>query len=93
MNERESEHYRELLENAKRIDHLCDDFERAWLAGERPKVEAYLDRVAETERPDLLRELLQVELDAQLAKGVSPDRDQYVQLRLSMGADTLLCTG
>ena len=54
MNERDSEHYRKLLENAKRIDHLCDDFERAWLAGERPKVEAYLDRVAETGGPQIV---------------------------------------
>jgi eukaryotic-like serine/threonine-protein kinase len=47
----------------QRHDEICDRFERAWTAGERPLIENYLEDVAELERPLLLRELLRLDLD------------------------------
>ena len=43
---------------AGRVDEACDDFERAWKAGRRPRIEEYLARAIAPERPALLRELL-----------------------------------
>src|SRR5262245_19265657 len=44
------------------IDELCDEFEAAWARGERPQLESYLARVSGSERLELLRELLGVEI-------------------------------
>jgi hypothetical protein len=46
----------------QRIDEVCDRFETAWKAGQRPQIENYLDDVAEPDCSLLLRELLGVEL-------------------------------
>lgn len=45
----------------RRIDALCDAFEAAWRAGQKPRVEAELDKVEPTTRHELLKELLLVE--------------------------------
>ena len=42
-----------------RIEGICDRFEDAWQAGQRPQIENYLGEVPERERPGLWRELLQ----------------------------------
>jgi serine/threonine protein kinase len=47
---------------ALRVDQICDRFEDAWKAGKRPRIEDYLDKVREPDRPLLLRELLLLEL-------------------------------
>ena len=44
-----------------RIDQKCDHFESAWKAGERPRIETYLEDAAEPERLVLLRELIALE--------------------------------
>ena len=41
---------------------IVDEFERRWESGDRPEIEAFLDRVDQTHRPRLLRELLIVEM-------------------------------
>lgn len=46
----------------ERIDHLCDAFEDAWQQGQRPQLKAYLQAVAEPDRPELFEELLHIEL-------------------------------
>jgi serine/threonine protein kinase len=50
------------LSEARHVDAICDHFEAAWLAGQRPRIEDYLGNVPEPERPFLLRELLRLEL-------------------------------
>jgi hypothetical protein len=41
---------------------ICDCFEQAWQAGQQPKINDYLGKVAEQERPSLFRKLLAAEL-------------------------------
>jgi serine/threonine protein kinase len=43
------------------LDRACDRYERAWRAGLRPRIEDYVDEVAEEGRPALRRELLMLE--------------------------------
>jgi serine/threonine protein kinase len=46
----------------ERIDEVCDRFDSAWKAGQRPRIEEYLGDTSQPERSFLLRELLRVEL-------------------------------
>ena len=45
------------------IDAVCDEFERAWAAGESPRIEDYMNRAGEEARVTTFRELLNVELE------------------------------
>jgi serine/threonine protein kinase/formylglycine-generating enzyme required for sulfatase activity len=56
---------------------LCLQFEDAWQAGRRPRLEDYLDAVPEPERSDLFRELLFLELAYRRRSGEAPDLDEY----------------
>jgi serine/threonine protein kinase len=62
-----------------RIDHACDRFEEAWRAGRRPRIEAYLADSPEPDRPDLLRQLLRLELELRRGRGEGPTRDEYTR--------------
>ena len=64
---------------ASEIDSICDRFEAAWKAGERPRIEEVLVQVAETARRDLFRELLKVEIHWRIAAGQRPSRDEYLR--------------
>jgi hypothetical protein len=64
-------------EDARAIDQVCDQFEAAWKAGSRPRVEDHLGRVAPQQRPGLLRELLAVELEYRLCRGEHPRIAEY----------------
>ena len=44
------------------IDEACDRFEADWAAGRRPRIEDALAGIPEPGRPDLLRELLKLDL-------------------------------
>jgi hypothetical protein len=46
----------------RRIDELCDRFEAAWRAGQRPRIEECLRESPQEERAQLLGELLPLEL-------------------------------
>ncbi len=52
-----------------RIDTLIDAFESEWRSERRPDVATFLERIAETERPALLRELVRLELEYRLRAG------------------------
>jgi hypothetical protein len=54
------------------LDRLCDRFEAAWAAGQRPSLEDFLAEAAEAERPAVLRELLLVELHYRRQSGENP---------------------
>jgi hypothetical protein len=47
----------------ERIDQVCDRYENARLAGQRPRIDDYLREVPEGERSELLHELLRLERD------------------------------
>jgi serine/threonine-protein kinase len=63
---------------AGRLEDVCDRFEAAWRAGERPQIEEYwsADRTAPLGRL-LMRELLLVEMAYRRALGESPRPDDY----------------
>ena len=65
------------LAQARRIDRFCDDFEGAWAAGQRPPLEAFLERIGDSGRPQLLRELLAIEIHYRRRLGESPTAREF----------------
>jgi serine/threonine protein kinase len=59
------------------IDAICNQFEYDWKAGDRPRIEAYLDRVADSDGEGLLGELLALELELRRANGEHPQPNDY----------------
>src|SRR5262249_14070069 len=59
------------------VDAACDRFEAAWRAGDRPRIEDFLGGTTDSDRPGLLRHLLDVELDYRGALGESPEPSEY----------------
>jgi hypothetical protein len=51
------------LSLARRINDVCNRFERAWQAGPRPRLEDFLADTPEPERSALLRELIALDID------------------------------
>jgi eukaryotic-like serine/threonine-protein kinase len=62
---------------ALRLDAACDRFEAAWKEGRRPRIEDFLGEATESEQPQWLRALLDVELDFRRAAGEAPTPDEY----------------
>jgi hypothetical protein len=62
---------------ARHIDRLCDLFEAGWKRGRRPRLERYLGHVPPSAQPELLRELLVLELEYRPQKGEKPELDEY----------------
>ncbi|MCA9141940.1 MAG: serine/threonine protein kinase, partial [Planctomycetales bacterium] len=69
--------HRELFELASRIDEVCGRFESAWQAGDEPRIENYLSDVIESERADLLRDLLAIELELLTKAGKLSNESSY----------------
>ena len=65
------------LPRDERIDRLCNPFEEAWLAGGRPKIDEFVAKAPRDEWPELLRELLVVELHYRQQLGESPTLEAY----------------
>src|SRR5262245_16298690 len=59
------------------VDEACDRFEAAWRAGDRPRIEDYLDGTADAGRTELLRHLLAVEFEYRGHLGEFPDPSEY----------------
>lgn len=51
------------FDSAHRIDEICDNFEKAWKGGQRPRIESYLQLVPTADQSALLTELLPLELE------------------------------
>jgi serine/threonine protein kinase len=62
-----------------RLDQLCDRFEDAWRARQRPSIDAFLQEVADAERPALLRELIGLEIHYRALAGEAVAPDEYRQ--------------
>jgi tetratricopeptide (TPR) repeat protein/tRNA A-37 threonylcarbamoyl transferase component Bud32 len=65
------------LSQVQRTDRLCDQFEAAWKAGPRPRIDAFLAGVPPAQWPDLLRELLILDLDYRRQLGQRPTLEEY----------------
>ncbi|MCP4173614.1 MAG: protein kinase [Fuerstiella sp.] len=59
------------------IEHLCDEFEAGWKAGQRPRIDSFLGRVTDSERPQLFRELIHVELWWRRDESPAPELEEY----------------
>jgi WD40 repeat protein len=62
-----------------RINAACVLFERAWKAGQRPKIEDVLATAAEEDRPVLLRELIALDIHYRRQAGEEPSPETYRQ--------------
>jgi tRNA A-37 threonylcarbamoyl transferase component Bud32 len=65
------------LSAEREIDEICDQFEREWAGGARPRLEDYLGQTTEPARTCLLYELLRVELDCRRNRGEAPAPEEY----------------
>lgn len=65
------------LHRARHINQLCDEFEVAWRRTPRPVIEEFLALAPETERDDLLRELIGLEAEFRRRAGEQPKLDEY----------------
>ncbi len=64
------------VDDSSLIDLVADRFERAWLAGEAPRIEDYLEGMAGTRRARLFEELLQIERELRARDGSAPNREE-----------------
>ena len=62
---------------AERIDRICDDFERAWQSGEKPRLEDYLQRAMEADAARVLHGLIALELAYRRLNGEHPAVEEY----------------
>src|SRR5262249_54406981 len=62
---------------ALRVEQVCNRFEAACKAGQRPQIEHYLDHTPEPERPVLLRELLALEVEYRRKSGEGVTPEEY----------------
>ena len=62
---------------ARRVDQVCDHFERLWLTSQRPRIEEGTAGAEEPVRSALLRELLHLELHYRRRAGEQPSPDDY----------------
>src|SRR5258708_6057421 len=65
------------LAAVQRIDQICDRFEDACKAGQRPSVEEFLGDISEPERSILLRELMALETNYRVPAGDNPQEKEY----------------
>ena len=64
-------------DDSSAIDLAADRFERAWSAGQAPRIEDYLDGAVGDGRTRLFEELLRVERELRSRQGALPDREEY----------------
>ncbi|WP_237227476.1 serine/threonine-protein kinase [Rubinisphaera sp. JC750] len=67
------------FEIAERVDALCDRFEQAWDADNRPRMEDFLDGLDEKLQQAALWELIALELDLRRDCGETPGKSEYEQ--------------
>lgn len=66
------------LEALRRIDAVCDRFEEALQAGSAPSLEDLVEAVPASQRPALLRALVDLELEYRRARGEEPTPEDYL---------------
>jgi hypothetical protein len=88
MNKAHPENEDRLLSEALRLNPICDRFESAWIGGQRPVLEEFLDQSSEGDRPVLLRELLRLEVEYRTKRGERLAVEEYRQ-RFPCDADLI----
>src|SRR5437867_13230432 len=63
----------------RRVDELCNRFEAAWKAGQRPRIEDYLGDTRGTDRSALLHELIALEIECRQGSGEHPQQREYLE--------------
>lgn len=63
--------------NSSEISRVCDEFESAWLAGERPELNSYLFSVSSSFQESLATALLEVDLEYRRSHGEVPKPADY----------------
>src|SRR5262245_61478420 len=61
----------------RRVDAVCNRFEKAWRAGQRPQIEDYLVAAAHAACQVFLRELLVLEMAYRRRAGERPAPEEY----------------
>jgi tRNA A-37 threonylcarbamoyl transferase component Bud32 len=70
----------------RRLNVVCNRFEMAWKAGQRPRIEDYLGDAPEPERAVLLHELIAVDIHYRRHEGEQPQAEEYHALYPSLDA-------
>lgn len=65
------------IERLLRLDGLRQRFETAWRAGQRPRLDRYLDEVEPADREIVFSDLLGVEIELRQQRGEQPDVVEY----------------
>ena len=68
------------------IDAIATPFDRAWRAGQRPRIEEHLVGITGPRRLHLLAELLRVEVEYRRETGEEPTAGEYEQRFSEHGA-------
>jgi serine/threonine-protein kinase len=63
---------------ARRVNTACESHEAAWRAGLRPWIEDQLGRGPDQDPPELLAELLALEVELRQSRGERPTRQEYL---------------
>jgi len=66
------------LEQARRINRACEEFERRFRDGKRPRIECEVERAQPDDQAALFEELLILELELRREGAKSPNPDEYV---------------
>src|SRR5262249_12351757 len=66
-----------VLALARRLDEVCNRFERGWRSGPQPQIEDFLSETPEPDRSTLLRELVLLDVYYHQRKGEVPPWEEY----------------
>jgi tRNA A-37 threonylcarbamoyl transferase component Bud32 len=76
------------LVEARSVDRLCERFEAAWRAGQRPAIETFLEEAPPSARVPALHELILLEVEYRLLLGETPRPDEYAR-RFAASSDVV----
>jgi hypothetical protein len=62
---------------ARRVDQVCNQFERGWRTHPPPRIEDYLNDAAGLERWAVLHELISLDVDYRRQRGEAPRAEEY----------------
>ncbi len=66
------------IESLRQIADACERFNASWRHEPRPPLEAYLNKVSKADRPQLLLELIALELELRREQGEKPVLAEYL---------------
>ena len=73
----------------QKVDQVCSRFEAMWKAGAQPRIEDYLADLADLDKPEILRELILVDVYYRRQRGESCQPDDYHARFPELAADWL----